>query len=76
MTFLPMRAVCIAVGIAVIHAIRSEDLYPFISNQQLIANDDVSSRLISLDPPLNFYGRTYDECRVCCYLYQDSYNTY
>ena len=68
MTFLPMTAVCIAaVGIAVIHAIRTEDLYPFIidSNQQVIANDDASSRLISLDPPLNFYGRTYDECRVC-----------
>ena len=56
MTFSPMRAVCIAVGIAVIHAIRSEDLYPFIidSNQQLIATDDASSRLVSLDPPLNF----------------------
>lgn len=61
-----VQVVAIVVGLAVIHAIQLEGFYPYVlvSNERIIANDDASSRLISLQPPLHFYGRTYDECRV------------
>jgi hypothetical protein len=58
--------VCLVCVIAV-GAIELEEFYPYnlSVNEQLIANDDASSRTITLDPPLTYYGRSYTECMVC-----------
>ena len=46
--------------------IKAEDLYPYglDSDKQLIANDDAYSRSIALNPPLHFYGNSYEEYLV------------
>ena len=57
----------LSVCIAVLDAVSLKEFYPYdlSVNQQLIANDDASSRAIVLDPPLAFFGRTYNSCKVC-----------
>ena len=52
--------------LVVVKAAPLDEFYPFdlSVNQQLIANDDASSRAIALNPPLIFYGRSYGSCKV------------
>ena len=56
----------VTVQIAVICALPLEEFFAYrlSSNKQLIANDDGSSLPIVLNPPLRFYGRSYNECQV------------
>ena len=57
----------LAVCVATSDAIPLREFYPYdlSVNQQLIANDDASSRNITLDPPLVFFGQNYTSCKVC-----------
>ena len=66
-----METLFIAVYIvAVVEAIPLDQFYPYMleANRQLYANDDASSLDIDLSPPVIFYNRGYDSCKVCVEL--------
>ena len=64
---IPSALILLFINFLMANALQLDEFYPYNNEdvkEQISANDDASSRPIALLPPLNFYGRSYNECWV------------